>query len=379
MGTANEYVLAVDQTNDNASIACTSRARLDLLTETCEPIISDKKDAVNNCYGYSNDSCLLCKSGFFMKFSHKKIQECKIADDLVFRKSGCAIFKNNFGDVDADFSGTIKCLKCYEGYLLDATSETCISIRDIYNCEEYNIADIADTKCSKCKVGYNITSEFACELKSNLLASEKVANCFLLEDEYNCAQCNTNYYLVGQFDYTIQKQSTLCVLIPLPENCEILNGDLLKNEGKVFCQKCLSGYAPEFFDQFEVTSSCQKFHEIENCLIQDGVTCLQCKFDYYFNTQKVCQKRNNLPNTCLTFSADKDECKVYFQEQSKSVDDSSVTAVKEVLFMGDLNAALIDVTKDLPVLRNFPPTEDPDKLIDYLGESNLENSQIIIS
>lgn len=359
--------MAIDQNDNNSPVACKSGSKLNFLTNTCDPLISDKNDSVSHCKGYSNQSCIECSSGYWMKFYYKNIHQCKLANDLVFRNSGCAVYKNDFGSFDNTFNGDIKCLQCYKGYQLDSVSETCVYVKNIYNCAVYNINDINSPKCSECSIGYEINSNFLCDEKSDLLPDEHIKNCSLLDDQNNCALCKQNYYLLTTFDYSLQAQTTICEKVPIPPNCEQIDIDLLKNDHKILCTKCSSSYELEFHESSEFSVGCQKFNSVANCKIQNGSNCLECNIEYYLDSGGSCQKRTNFSSTCLEFHKDQDGCKVVYQIESQQVDDSDITRIQNTLFISLQNAALIDYSKDLPVVESMPDKEDPDNLVQYEG------------
>jgi hypothetical protein len=362
----NTNVLAVD---GSTPVACTSKSRLDFLTKTCVPLISDEGDSQKNCRGYSNENCIECKPGFWMKFKHKKIQKCSMAEDLSLRNSGCAVFKNTvFNDPDTVFSGTIECLQCYSGFMLNPANSTCLDIKGVYNCQEYNIADPSNIKCSTCQPGYQLDSNALCEKKSSKRPEDTIPNCVFLDDEFNCALCINKYYLVTQFDYKLQKSTTICQKIPLPDNCEEIDINLLKTQGKIFCIRCGNNYAPDFHAQDEIISNCQKTEGFENCMILEGKSCVECDTLYYLNSQNECQKRINLDATCLKYKKDQDSCELLFSISTASAEQTDAEIVSENIFIGLKNAELFDIVKDLPVLVNLPSQEDPENSIVYDGK-----------
>lgn len=361
-------VLAVDSVDNSTPVACTSKSQLDFLSKKCIPMISDVGDTNKNCRGYSNENCIKCKDGFWMKFKHKQIQKCTVADDLSLRSSGCAVFKNSvFSDPNVAFSGNIECLKCHTGYQLDPVSHKCIDIKNVHNCSVFNISDLSNLKCSKCLPGYQLNSSFQCEKKSTLRAEDTITDCLFLDDKYNCVSCRNGFFLVRQFDYTLQKATTTCQRLPLPPNCQAIDSDLLKSEGKVFCTRCKDGFAPDFHSADEILSSCQKTQGFANCLVQEGQSCLECELEYFLNHQNVCQKRVTLNSTCLEYYKNQDNCKKQFEIENPSLEKSDAQVVSETIFMGLTNAALFDVIKDLPVMVNLPPQEDPEGAQVYEG------------
>lgn len=369
-GTSSANVLAVDFADESTPVACTSKSQLDFLSKKCVPLISDEGDSTKNCRGYSNENCIKCNDGFWMKFRHKQIQKCTMANDLSLRSSGCAVFKNSvFSDPNSAFSGNIECLKCHAGFELDSGSSQCVDIKNVHNCAVFNISDTNNLKCSECLPGYKLNASFQCEKKSSLRAEDTITHCLFLDDQFNCASCKNGYYLMSQFDYTLQKSTTSCQKVPLPPNCQAIDLDLLKAEGKVLCTRCRDGHAPDFHSSDEILSACQKTEGFANCLVQEAQSCLECELEYFLNNQNVCQKRVNLNSTCLEYALKEDKCNKLFLIETRSLEKSDAEVVSESIFIGLANAALFDVIKDLPVVVNQPPAEDPEADQVYEGES----------
>lgn len=365
-------VLAVDSVESTTPVACTNKSTLDYLTNTCIPLISDEGDAQKNCLGYSNENCLECNPGFWMKFLHKQIQKCTQANDLALRKSGCAIFNNSvFSDPNTAFSGTIECLECYPGFKLNPGDKTCVNVQGVLNCQDVDISDVNNLICAQCLPGYERNSSFLCEIKTSARPEDTIPNCVFLDDDFNCARCQNSYTLVSQFDYSLQKSTTICQRLALPQNCEEIDETLLRSQGKVFCRRCKDGFSPDLHSSGEILSTCQWTVGPDNCLVTQGKSCLQCNQDYFLNSQKECQKRINLSSTCLEYYQTIDSCKKFFSIDTPNVEETDVQVVQEEIFIGTVNASLLDVVKDLPVFVNFPDNEDPENSIQYDGNPKL--------
>jgi hypothetical protein len=251
---------------------------------------------------------------------------------------------------------------------LNPVNDTCLDIKGIFNCQDYNITDPNNIKCNVCQPGYEINADSLCDKKTSQRPDDTIPNCVFLDDEFNCALCKNKYYLVRQFDYSLQKSTTICQKIPLPENCEEIDMDILKTEGKIFCNRCKVNYAPDFHLQNEILSTCQKTDGFENCHILEGKSCIECDLEYYLNNQNECQKRINIDSTCLEYHKDQDNCKTLFSISSNNVEQTDAEIVSSNIYIGLTNAALFGIVKDLPVLVNLPEPEDPENSIVYDGK-----------
>jgi hypothetical protein len=166
--------------------------------------------------------------------------------------------------------GTLTCLDCQPGYLLDPSSSLCVANCSVANC----LYCVQEEVCSECEANFTLVN-------NTCLPNCGVDFCVACTGETACEECLTNYALL----------SSNCVLL-----CDIPNCELCAIDGLGICESCATGLTPSTDGTECLTCT------VANCVsCSSSNVCGECQGDLQFQNG-ACLSCN--VDNCLSCSAD---------------------------------------------------------------------------
>ena len=263
---------------------------------------------VKNCEHYSEDGeCSICQKGYYLSSNQCKAVTKTISDCIDYETDG-------------------KCSRCFYN-LLSTDQTSCYEppFETDFNCA-YRYFPVT---CNACKEGYNFADGFflsdlaELNIKYTLLEKEtyksrnsymNMAKCSSSSNSTSLqATCNSNFYRPeycntceeGKY-YDEAKGS--CVDNPIGIfgfNMSIPYCYFMNNNQE--CEKCFEGY----FLSYTNKVCLEHTQTVDNCKIMSqrkDSECFLCDQEYYLQSAKKCEPRNNYSLNCKTFNFFKDEC-----------------------------------------------------------------------
>jgi len=270
------------ESNSTECKVCKEEYLLDSTTKECI------KRTATNCgtYHATEDKCNTCAVGFYVNTSN----------------STCVnrtVFKSCQGFEESED----KCTTCTSGFYL--INGSCKSLANpIVKCAEYS----ADGICLTCEASYSLKA-------GNTECMKNLENCKTSDNNGQCTECDTGYYL---------KDPTQCVIYSFHPNCTKLDPTSDK------CLECTDFHKLNSSNVCVELSRCQEFED-------DNKTCKTCKLAYALNKDtKECESER--PERCHTWDPTNnvcDEChSPYKLEDNECVEDKmSVGRILLIFFL----------------------------------------------
>ena len=208
-----------------------------------------------NCSKSAFGLCTKCNPGYYLDkknneciFQNQTLVNCKITlnnetcdiceDDFYLEENGNCI------SINYCLKGGSRCTKCFEGYYLTESQDSCTKTKNCY------IGDKALGVCTECYIGYYL------DYKDGKCKSNEEENSFKYckEADENCYRCIYGYELGNNYVCSTSK------------NCEEADNGI--------CTQCKKDY------YLGLDNRCTN---IENCIYSDYYSCIECKSGYYFN------------------------------------------------------------------------------------------------
>ena len=277
-------------------LRCKTGYIFDTTTDTCKEVANK----IDRCLDYdASAACQFCEAGYYLDSA-----ACVAvpADKL---KSNCAVY-------NADASA---CVKCGDGYYLNAKAGTCDSISKVTNCIAYS-----QNQCDTCEAGYikNENLKMSLKLDENFIqnvvaasVSEGAGSTFFYSANVNNCQKTTvlNCTKFETFDkctecaagHVLEQEGKKCTMLPQEpiKNCKVYSN-------ATTCQTCLNA-------SWMNVNVCQASTIVEHCEVYSHTSdaCDECKYGYYLSGG-ACVERTMMEHTnqCKTFKKDADLCDV---------------------------------------------------------------------
>ena len=295
------------ESNNTECKTCKPEFLLNSTTKECVP------RTASNCETYheTEDKCSTCASGFYFD---SDTSECK--NRLVYKS--CQGFEETED----------KCTVCTSGFYL--INGSCKSLNNpIAKCAEYS----ADGICQTCENSFNLKS-------GNTECVQKLENCKTTNDNDECTQCNTGYYL---------KDPKQCVIYSFHPNCTNLDPAADK------CLECTDFHKLDDSNVCVELSRCQEFDS-------DNKTCVTCKLAYALNkTTKECESQR--PERCHIWDPSQGVCEEchspYKLEDNECVEDNMTVGMILLIFFLVLFIILCIILLILLCLRCCMKKDEP--------------------
>lgn len=344
---------------------------------------------VTTCKYYQGATCV------------ESTKELKKMKSIIWREFNSDYTVNTINCIEVDSQKEINkcvyylsedvCHQCETGYYLTDDGKTCYQ-RNTDQCIEY---DNQTMKCTKCASDFDLTGSSTCTTSSKL---NKARGCLQYRDSF-CSKCTSDSFHPIKINLN---KTSICINSFVSNFCEEIDEDKLFNEKKLSCKTCkkiddfqnidpdfdLTNYdfydkntetyaesnlitkASKIYDHYKPVQDyfinqsgketptfklrfalfkydyniCQKYVEIENCLVYDDSTfektfdCKECKSGYFLNG-KECSVRTIFP-FCVQYYIDKNECERFSDSSDYSIN------------LSTFDQFVIDNQPDAPVVEN---------------------------